>query len=194
MNGIERIAAERARQVEEKGYTPAHDDTHTAGELAEAAIAYALAGYGKHALAHQFLPWEADLGPAFADPIRALEKAGALIAAEIDRLLRLDGGTDEPAPAPTPAVRRFATLLATHLHEHPPVEGTTADYLIDELSDQRGKLEYEIEDATGVRQLANWNGPAAFPLDPDRRAALVRHAVEVGATALLIAQEAGGLE
>lgn len=34
--GIEAIAAERQRQIEKEGWTPEHDDTHGAGEMAEA--------------------------------------------------------------------------------------------------------------------------------------------------------------
>lgn len=40
--GIERIAAERKRQVEAEGWTPDHDDLHRSAELAQAAAAYVL--------------------------------------------------------------------------------------------------------------------------------------------------------
>lgn len=36
-SGIDLIAAERQRQIEEEGWTPDHDDQHTNGELALAA-------------------------------------------------------------------------------------------------------------------------------------------------------------
>lgn len=36
MTGIERIAAERRRQIGEEGWTPEHDAQHVNGELAEA--------------------------------------------------------------------------------------------------------------------------------------------------------------
>lgn len=48
---IERIAAERTRQIEREGYTPEHDDTHDGGELALAAACYAAAGPAVHQLA-----------------------------------------------------------------------------------------------------------------------------------------------
>jgi hypothetical protein len=112
-DGAEMIAAERQRQIAAEGWTPEHDDRHTNGELAWAATCYAapetvvrimqewqrdgLTGvirfeepwpvgeagtydYGKPRL----LPWRR---PAVGR-ITELVKAGALIAAEIDRLTR----------------------------------------------------------------------------------------------------------
>jgi hypothetical protein len=93
MDGVSRIAAERRRQVEREGYDTAHDDTHNGEELARCAALYALPSYSR--LLHQDgvpVGWPfdcCDWKPG--DRIRELEKAGALIAAEIDRLLRLDG-------------------------------------------------------------------------------------------------------
>ena len=98
MNGIERIAAERKRQIEKEGWTPEHDDTHCEGELNAAAVAYAAANldrdsHGEAAAFSSFFPsnWQVAWWKPSADPIRNLEKAGALIAAEIDRLQRLAG-------------------------------------------------------------------------------------------------------
>lgn len=92
--GIARIAAERKRQVESEGWTPEHDDTHIDGELAEAAACYAAAalyhaqGWDPARVTDSLsYPWPESWKPS-TDPIRNLEKAGALIAAEIDRLLR----------------------------------------------------------------------------------------------------------
>jgi hypothetical protein len=93
MNGIQRIAAERQRQIEVEGWTSQHDDAHNGGQLAQAAAAYAL---NCRDLSDELQPRypPADLWPwpdgwkPDADPIRDLEKAGALIAAEIDRLIR----------------------------------------------------------------------------------------------------------
>lgn len=96
--GVELIAEERLRQITQEGWTPAHDDHHASGELNDAAIGYA------HAAALQARgetfetlhvavsagmirwPWEDVWWKPAADPIRNLVKAGALIAAEIDRL------------------------------------------------------------------------------------------------------------
>jgi hypothetical protein len=38
MTGVEMIAAERKRHVEEHGWTPEHDDEHDSGELTAAAF------------------------------------------------------------------------------------------------------------------------------------------------------------
>tara|TARA_R110002049_G_scaffold281333_1_gene460826 strand:- start:2148 stop:2462 length:315 start_codon:yes stop_codon:yes gene_type:complete len=102
MNGIERIAAERQRQIEVEGWTPEHDDLHTEGELALAAGVYALMESGDdercEALEfehlYDFWPWSPEW-LKLGEPIRNLEKAGALIAAEIDRRLRLEARQQE---------------------------------------------------------------------------------------------------
>jgi len=98
MNGIELIAAERRRQ-EELGHTASHDRQHKYGELA-------LAGglYATHAAANiesqamglnparrpippGVWPWNREDWHSTPDnPRRQLVKAGALIAAAIDRL------------------------------------------------------------------------------------------------------------
>lgn len=94
--GCVRIARERVRQYGVEGYTPEHDDAHTELELVKAADCYlcevmAPRDYDR-ALKHPppMWPWERSAWkPSDLDPIRNLEKAGALIAAEIDRRLRL---------------------------------------------------------------------------------------------------------
>lgn len=97
MTGVEIIAAERQRQIEEEGWTAKHDAQHKSGELAEAAVVYALfAAYDKYPViqeaalsydwAARFWPWEGRwLKPK--DRLHDLTRAGALIAAEIDRVL-----------------------------------------------------------------------------------------------------------
>ncbi len=88
--GIELIAKERALQISKHGWTPEHDDTHTDGALAfNAAI-----------LAVEHLGVEVELSPGTEiawfqleakdekSPVEWLTIAGALIAAEIDRLTR----------------------------------------------------------------------------------------------------------
>lgn len=98
--GVEIIAAERQRQLEGEGYSPGHDDRHDSGELNDAAICYAAvsAQQARGEIAHEWgpdfqrvsfpFPWEDSFWKPSADPIRNLAKAGALIAAEIDRLKR----------------------------------------------------------------------------------------------------------
>jgi hypothetical protein len=107
--GIQRIVDERARQIAKEGWTPEHDDEHVDGELALVGALYATP-------VRLFEKCETEISVAFCDPwpgtwspewdkrlerrdpelswagrIRELEKAGALIAAEIDRLLRKRG-------------------------------------------------------------------------------------------------------
>jgi len=95
--GIERIAAERRRQVEDEGFTADHDDNHVRGELAGAASAYAMAASAMLAIQSPFAViaspppfflFEPEMWKPSDDPVRDLERAGALIAAEIDRILR----------------------------------------------------------------------------------------------------------
>lgn len=95
--GAELIAAERARQVSEERWTADHDDVHDAGELIDAAIAYAesagmqIRGNCGWDSEPGCWPWLTEWWKPTADPIRNLIKAGALIAAEIDRLQRKEG-------------------------------------------------------------------------------------------------------
>lgn len=87
---MERIAAERQRQIEAEGWTPEHDDQHAHNELALAALAYAYCAafeHGAGTVQAPYWPWLPRWWKPSDDPIRNLEKAGALIAAEIDRRL-----------------------------------------------------------------------------------------------------------
>ena len=98
MTGIELIAAERARQVEKEGWTAEHDDEHDNEDLALAACYYALPapmpityGRGEYIIGPDSLfpgEWSEEWMKRGDDKIRNLVKAGALIAAEIDRLQR----------------------------------------------------------------------------------------------------------
>jgi hypothetical protein len=99
--GAIRIAAERTRQIEKEGWTAEHDDQWKGGSLAYAAICYAMPNISRHQLYARddgiykeifdhFWVWDEEWWkPSPENRIRELEKAGALIAAEIDRLLRL---------------------------------------------------------------------------------------------------------
>lgn len=94
--GVELIAEERQRQIEVEGWTKEHDAQHKDCELAKAAICYADPNVYYHhenrVLRHRRPNW--DFWPMKwdecwfkpTDRIRDLVKAGALIAAEIDRL------------------------------------------------------------------------------------------------------------
>lgn len=116
--GLEWIAAERERQVTTEGYSEAHDDTHRDGELARAAACYAAPhevfanpvgtvyvpawpwrdmdkrlqrrrqGEIHEAMNGIFARLTRPEGDDLYDRVRELAKAGAMIAAEIDRLMR----------------------------------------------------------------------------------------------------------
>ena len=96
-SGIELITAERDRQIAIEGWTTVHDDTHADGSLAQAAACYAATAaiqslHDRDTLPpcfiHKEWPWTREWWKP-SDRLRNLEKAGALIAAEIDRLQRL---------------------------------------------------------------------------------------------------------
>jgi hypothetical protein len=112
-SGVELIAAERARQISKEGWSAGHDDKHAGGELAVAGALYAFPSDHRvmvvktvyvpssrglsepdHMVpvlvsAPRLWPWEAEWWkPTPKDRINELVKAGALIAAEIDRLNR----------------------------------------------------------------------------------------------------------
>lgn len=80
------VLAERARQINAEGWTPEHDDQYSNGELAVAAGCYA--PYNTQAsMCPAEWPWDSSWWKPTTRR-RALEKAGALILAEIERLDR----------------------------------------------------------------------------------------------------------
>lgn len=86
--GVARIAAERRRQVEEEGWTADHDALHRGEELAMAATCYAMPPHARWDHRLRWLwPWTWRYYKPGPTRVRELTKAGALIAAEIDRLL-----------------------------------------------------------------------------------------------------------
>jgi hypothetical protein len=85
-DGAALIAAERQRQIDAEGWTPEHDAEHVRGELADAALLYlARVQYAQHGTRMYDLRTPARNWIKEADDLRMLVKAGALIAAEIDR-------------------------------------------------------------------------------------------------------------
>ena len=86
--GIELIAEERRRHIEKERWTPEHDSTHVNGELAIAGACYAIPSYDTNEDIQSKLQWpfEKDSWKPSGDRVRDLVKAGALIAAEIDRI------------------------------------------------------------------------------------------------------------
>ena len=98
MTGAERIAAERQRQIDREGWTPEHDDEHTGMELTYAARCYAeVAAWaaGPGIGPSREWPFDNESWKPSGDRIRDLERAGALIAAEIDRLQRVNSEQPE---------------------------------------------------------------------------------------------------
>jgi hypothetical protein len=95
MTGIELIAAERKRQIAEEGFAAEHDDQGSKGEFVKAAICYLYPGDENITKWKRiFWPWDDKWWkPTPGNRIRDLEKAGALVAAEIDRLQRKDDET-----------------------------------------------------------------------------------------------------
>lgn len=118
MTVIDEIAAERRRQIEVEGWTPEHDDEHTAEQLARAAACYARPddiswsdNFGRAldsdgnvrpmSLAETSRKWSYVLALRWPwarawwkpkDRRRNLIKAAALIVAEIERLERAKAG------------------------------------------------------------------------------------------------------
>lgn len=98
-NSIDLIREERIRQIDKEGFLFDHDAKNTNGELAAAAACYAMPAtdrrkYQSYAIGHGWYPrwwpknWEVRWWkPSPNDRVKELVKAGALIAAEIDRLL-----------------------------------------------------------------------------------------------------------
>ena len=109
--GIQIITEERERQIKEEGWTPEHDAEHVHNEMAIAAAAYAMPSQLRNIQKRvvqmkdekifrvisspKYWPWDIKWWkPTPNDRIRELAKAGALIAAEIDRLLAADKNTE----------------------------------------------------------------------------------------------------
>lgn len=93
-DGVTLVIRERARQVQGCGYSTNHDDEHKFGELRAAAIAYLLSPDigGEGSIDHW--PFEREsFKPGVG--IEPLVKAGAMIVAEIDRLLRAQAAQQE---------------------------------------------------------------------------------------------------
>jgi hypothetical protein len=91
MTGAELIEAERIRQVAVEGYTSEHDATFRDGQLAWAAVCYAAPGpvfrLYDGILYDDPWPWNGGFDKRDDhDRLRQLVIAGALIAAEIDRM------------------------------------------------------------------------------------------------------------
>lgn len=96
MSPLEMIAAERRRQVESECFSTAHDDGYKNEELAAAAAAYCIphkdrVGEAAEDFIAGLWPWEGEWWkPIPTNRLRELQKAGALIVAEMERIQRLE--------------------------------------------------------------------------------------------------------
>ena len=95
--GADLIAKERCRQIEGEGWTNQHDDGYHGQEMLDAAAAYIRAATRcenemsyRNAEPPACWPWLRAWWKPSLDPQRNSIKAGALIAAEIDRLHRVN--------------------------------------------------------------------------------------------------------
>lgn len=90
------IHDERQRQIDQEGWTPAHDDTHENGEMLTAAVLYYHSAKGTLTTLRRGdgaplgWPWDAEWWKP-KSPQRDLERAGALCLAEKERLRRIRG-------------------------------------------------------------------------------------------------------
>lgn len=118
MSGVTLIGIERSRQIEDLGYDAAHDDFHRSSEIAIAAICYAISAAsehveGAHWLVRGLWPWSVMEIPTPAYTVfgnddeaclNQLIKAGALLAAEIDRRLRQLQESESSPHIPAPEI------------------------------------------------------------------------------------------
>ena len=93
LESVELVKNERIRQITEEGYYGGHDDQETSNQLSDAAIVYATPAPLRYNIMNKW-PWDEkffkpDRTYTYDGRIRELTKAGALICAEIDRLIRL---------------------------------------------------------------------------------------------------------
>lgn len=98
LTGAELIAKERRRQIHSLGFGPKNDEQYKDNELAKAASSYLATvvspdedaeGNLSNSRVTDDWPWDEMWWDPTDDPIRNLVKAGALIAAQIDRLQAL---------------------------------------------------------------------------------------------------------
>lgn len=80
--GVAEVIRERRRQIEQLGHTAEHDDEHTRGQLLQ---------FARARIAQAAREVHGGTG-GYPEQEEALRQAGALYAAEIDRLNRMLGG------------------------------------------------------------------------------------------------------
>lgn len=86
------VLSERLRQVAQEDYSPSHDDEHDTGEMALAAAMYATPPIDRQlGIDVDQVPWQWPWDHKHWKPgerKRELAKAGALILAELERIMR----------------------------------------------------------------------------------------------------------
>lgn len=94
--GIEQIAEERKRQIEKEGWSLEHDKMYKDEEMIHAAVCYCHSSVNCRYYPDDprnevpiSWPWSDTWWKPTGDPVKDLVKAGALLAAEIDRLQNL---------------------------------------------------------------------------------------------------------
>ena len=144
------IIQERRRQIEKEGFTKEHDAGHTNGELAAAAGCYALA-YWSRTDAERLWPFEKEWFKSVyegyvytSDRINNLKKAGALIIAEIERLMPTKE-VSEPASGEDKYQEIYDYMGITQPSDVAQGEDELAQRL-ERLSIYNGALEKEIAD------------------------------------------------
>jgi hypothetical protein len=83
--GIELIAIERQEQIEKHGFDELHDSENDSGQLKNAAI-YLLTGEVSYFPEYWDDKYHKKFRSKFSNEVETLKVAGALIAAEIDRI------------------------------------------------------------------------------------------------------------
>lgn len=86
-SGAELISEERKRQIEEEGYDEFMDSFRKPNDLTKASICYLKANLMPFGDIIEDFPWDS-LFFTPKDKLRNLVRAGALIAAEIDKFLK----------------------------------------------------------------------------------------------------------
>ena len=154
LSGVDLIAAERLRQQRDEGFDAAFDADHDLDELATAAMCYAcppnldmrqdLTNRHGDPIPPTEWPWNLDSWkPSTDDRVRELVKAGALIAAEIDRI--------QAAPAISPHWRM----------PEPPMQGALATYYLD--SGGEASLSWHLPNVEGAEDGEGWTSATEIP-------------------------------
>jgi hypothetical protein len=138
------VLAERQRQITDEGWTPAHDDKHTYGELVQAAADLCVDGTDFRVVdmdGDQIIGW--GLNERHKDDRRRqLVIAGALILAEIERLDRAKGARAPVQASPTTTLTGQILVMATLLEKalrvvkNVEAEGSDEGELLQALIDQ----------------------------------------------------------